>query len=56
MHSIKIKSGKSSVHFFVGFEGFTEVTMRNTVFWDVGPRKSCVNDVLEERIVSIFRV
>jgi hypothetical protein len=28
---------------YVGFEVFTAVTMKNAVFWDVAPRKSCVN-------------
>jgi hypothetical protein len=28
---------------YVGFEVFTEVTMKNAVFWDVTPCRSCVN-------------
>jgi hypothetical protein len=27
----------------VGFETFTAVTMKNAVFWDVAPCRSCVN-------------
>jgi hypothetical protein len=30
-------------HYPVGFEVFTAVTMKNAVFWDVAPRRSCVN-------------
>jgi hypothetical protein len=37
-------------------EIFTAVTMKNAVFWDVAPCRSCVNRLLEERIVFIFRV
>jgi hypothetical protein len=36
--------------------GFTAVTKKNVVFWDVAPCRSCVNRRLEERITSIFRV
>jgi hypothetical protein len=28
---------------FVRFEVFTAVTMKNAVFWDVAPCRSCVN-------------
>jgi hypothetical protein len=28
---------------YVGFEVFTVVTMKNAVFWDVAPCRSCVN-------------
>jgi hypothetical protein len=35
MESIKID--------YVRFEGFTAVSMKNAVFWDVAPCKSCVN-------------
>jgi hypothetical protein len=27
--------------YFIGFEVFTVVTMKNIVFWDVGPCRSC---------------
>jgi hypothetical protein len=37
-------------------EVFTAVTMKSTVFWDVALCISCVNDVLEQSIASIFRV
>jgi hypothetical protein len=30
--------------------------MKNAVFWDVAPCRSCVNRRLEERIASIFKV
>jgi hypothetical protein len=30
-------------YFFVIFEGFAAVTMKNAVFWDVTPRGSCQN-------------
>jgi hypothetical protein len=42
--------------FFVRFEVFTAVTMKNAVFWDVAPCRSCVNRRFGERIASIFRV
>jgi hypothetical protein len=42
--------------FFVRFEVFTGVTMKDSVSWDVGLCRSCVNRCLEERIASIFRV
>jgi hypothetical protein len=29
--------------YFIRFEVFTAVTMKNTVFWDVAPCRSCVN-------------
>jgi hypothetical protein len=32
------------------------VTMKNAVFWDVAPCRSCLNRRLEERIASIFTV
>jgi hypothetical protein len=31
----------------VGFEVFTAVTMKNAVFWDVAPCRSCVNQRFE---------
>jgi hypothetical protein len=37
----------------VGFEIFTVATMKNAVFFDVGPSGF---DVSEERVASIFRV
>jgi hypothetical protein len=42
---------------FVRFEVLTSVTMKNAVFWDVAPCRSCeMNDVSEERIAYILRV
>jgi hypothetical protein len=32
-----------SVYTYVGFEVFTAMTMKNAVFWDVAPCRSCVN-------------
>jgi hypothetical protein len=34
---------RKSVVFIVRFEVFTAVTMKNAVFWDVTPCRSCVN-------------
>jgi hypothetical protein len=34
----------------VGVEVFTEVTMKNAVFWDVAPCEFIINDVSEERV------
>jgi hypothetical protein len=36
-------SGRCGLDSFVRFEVFTAVTMKNAVFWDVAPRRSCVN-------------
>jgi hypothetical protein len=41
---------------YVEFDVITAVIMKNAVFWDVAPCRSCVNCVSEERIASIFRV
>jgi hypothetical protein len=38
------------------FEDFTEVTMKNGVFWDVRPCGCCKKDVSEEHSASIIRV
>jgi hypothetical protein len=40
----------------VGFEVVTAVTMKNAVFWDVAPYRSCELNRSEKRIASIFRV
>jgi hypothetical protein len=40
--------------YLLRFEVFTAVTMKNTVFWDVAPCRSSVNDVSEERISSML--
>jgi hypothetical protein len=38
------------------FEGFTAVTIRNAVFWDVTPCSLVKADILEERSSSIISV
>jgi hypothetical protein len=38
------------------FKGFTVVTMKNAVFWDVTSYGFITIDVSEERVASIFRV
>jgi hypothetical protein len=51
MNQVKITSSVLTGSVFVGivvkhcvrFEVFTAVTMKNAVFWDVAPCRSCVN-------------
>jgi hypothetical protein len=40
---IKIIHSSGNLFMFVRSEVFTEVTMKNAVFWDAGPCRSCVN-------------
>jgi hypothetical protein len=36
-------SGRCGLDSLIGFEVFTVVTLKNTVFWDVTPCRFCVN-------------
>jgi hypothetical protein len=44
----------TNVYFFLRFEVFTAVPMKNAVFWDVTPCGCYKNDVSEERFASII--
>jgi hypothetical protein len=41
---VQIKfEGRGSRQYYVRFEAFTAVTMKNSIFWDVVPYRSCAN-------------
>jgi hypothetical protein len=42
---------KVQIFLFVGFEAFTVAAMKNAIFWDLAPCRSCVRtDVLEDHL------
>jgi hypothetical protein len=44
------------IRYYIRFEVFTAVTMKNAVFWDVAPFDSVRTDMPEDRVASIFRM
>jgi hypothetical protein len=43
MPVLRRKTRSADLSLFAGFEVFTSPTMKNAVFWDVAPCRSCVN-------------
>jgi hypothetical protein len=41
--STSTRQPRTNIHLFVRFEVFTALTMKNAVFWDVAPCRSCVS-------------